>query len=183
MCGMALGQAACKVFSPYWYIPLEDLDESNQLATGEKPMVAANPNYRFPSAASHPVPPVHWLAVRVRHYFKRHPEVSWDEFLLDAVRREITFREQEDGENGPWHARPEGQGTGLWSAGRPPRTEADIRIHAWLHERLAALHRERHGLWPKLRRFLFGHRLVRWLALERRPWLTWPANLNGRNKL
>jgi hypothetical protein len=33
----------------------------------------------------------------------------------------------------------------------------DIRIHAWLTERLAVLHRERHGLWPRLRRFLSGH--------------------------
>jgi hypothetical protein len=37
----------------------------------------------------------------------------------------------------------------------PPLTEKDIRIHAWLNERLAVLHRERHSLRAKIRRFLF----------------------------
>jgi hypothetical protein len=41
---------------------------------------------------------------------------------------------------------------------RPPLTAEDLRIHAWITERLAALHRERHGPWAKLRRFLFGSR-------------------------
>jgi hypothetical protein len=39
---------------------------------------------------------------------------------------------------------------------RPPLTAEDLRIHAWIDERLAVLHRERHGLWAKARRFLFG---------------------------
>ena len=50
-------------------------------------------------------------------------------------------------------------------AGRPLSAK-DIRIHAWLSERLAVLQHERHGLWPKLRRFLFGNRLARWLGLQ-----------------
>jgi hypothetical protein len=33
-------------------------------------------------------------------------------------------------------------------------TAKDLRIHASINERLATLHRERHGLWAKLRRFL-----------------------------
>src|SRR5262249_46294801 len=37
-----------------------------------------------------------------------------------------------------------------------PPTEEDIRIHAWLAKRLAALDRERHGLWPRILRFLRG---------------------------
>jgi hypothetical protein len=41
---------------------------------------------------------------------------------------------------------------------RPPLTAEDLRIHAWINERLAALHRERHGPWAKLLRFLFGSR-------------------------
>ena len=40
---------------------------------------------------------------------------------------------------------------------RPPLTAEDLRIHAWINERLAALYRERHGPWAKLRRFLFGN--------------------------
>ena len=37
---------------------------------------------------------------------------------------------------------------------RTPPTEEDVRIQAWLNERLLALHRERYGLWPRLLRFL-----------------------------
>jgi hypothetical protein len=48
---------------------------------------------------------------------------------------------------------------------RRPLTAEDVRIHAWLSRRLAVLHYERHGLWPKLRRLLFGNRLARWLGL------------------
>jgi hypothetical protein len=111
-------------------------------------MAAVNRNDRCPSARSNPTPPVNRLAERVRHYFHRHPEVSREEFLLEAVRREMHRRE------GPWAP-----------ARLPPSTE-EIRIHAGLTERLAAFDYERHGLWPKFRRFLFGNRLVRWLGLQ-----------------
>jgi hypothetical protein len=37
---------------------------------------------------------------------------------------------------------------------RQPLTEEDTRIHAWLHERLALLHYERYGLWPRANRLL-----------------------------
>jgi hypothetical protein len=52
------------------------------------------------------------------------------------------------------------------ATGRQPPSAKDIRLHAWLAERMAILHHERHGLWPKLRRFLIGNRLVRWLRLQ-----------------
>jgi hypothetical protein len=39
---------------------------------------------------------------------------------------------------------------------RPPLTAEDLRIHAWIDERLALLHRERQGLWAKVRRFLLA---------------------------
>ncbi len=123
-------------------------------------MVAANPNDRIPSDGSNPVPPVNRLAERVRHYLAR------EKFLLEAVRREIDFREQRETENGAGPARREGEGTNRWSTARPPLSAEDIRLHAWLTERLAVLHYERYGLWPKLRRFLFGNRLVRWLGLQ-----------------
>jgi len=45
-----------------------------------------------------------------------------------------------------------------WTRVRPglrqPLTEEDTRIHALLNERLAALHHERHGLWPRANRLL-----------------------------
>jgi hypothetical protein len=139
----------------------EDFNEAGCLTRGEKLMVASNPNDRSPSAGSGLVPPVNRLAERVRHYFDRHPEASQEEFLLDAVGREIVVREREDDGNGHLHTRPEGQRTGPRSGYRPPLTEEDIRIHAWLNERLAALHRERNGLWSKIRRLLFGNHLAR----------------------
>jgi hypothetical protein len=125
-------------------------------------MVAANPNDRFPSGGSDPVPPVN----RLRHAFDQHPEVFREEFLPEAVRRAIRLGEQWGTGNGAGPVRREGQGTGRWSTARPPRSAEDIRVHAWLLERLAAHHYERNGLWPRLRRFLFGNRLVRWLGLH-----------------
>jgi hypothetical protein len=44
------------------------------------------------------------------------------------------------------------------SGDRPPLTAEDLRIHAWINQRLAALHRERHGLWAKVRRVLLRNR-------------------------
>jgi hypothetical protein len=38
---------------------------------------------------------------------------------------------------------------------RPPSPE-EIRFHAWLNERLAALQPSREGVWLRIRRFLFG---------------------------
>ena len=43
---------------------------------------------------------------------------------------------------------------------RPSLTAKDLRIHASINERLATLHRERHSIWAKLRRFLFGNLLL-----------------------
>jgi hypothetical protein len=104
------------------------------------------------------------LTERVRHYFDRHPDVAREQFLLEAVRKEIDFREQREAEHGAGPARRHGEGTNrpstVW---RRPSAE-DLRLHAWLTERLEAVSYERHGLWPNLRRFLFGNRLVRWLG-------------------
>jgi hypothetical protein len=119
-------------------------------------VVPRNRIWRFWPAASRAVPPVDPMAGRVRHPFARHPEVSHEGPWRDAVPRESNPRE--------------GQEASPWSADWPPLTEEEgIRFHAWLNGRLAALDRERHGLWPTIRRFLFGNRLVRWLASGSRP--------------
>jgi hypothetical protein len=127
-------------------------------------MVAANPNDRIPSAGCNPIPPVNRLAERVRHYFDQHLGVSREQFLLEAIRREIDFREQRETENGAEPAQREDEGTDRWSTARPTLSAEVIRLQGWLSERLAMVNYERHGLWPKLRRFLFGNRLVRWLG-------------------
>jgi hypothetical protein len=153
----------CEVCGP---ILSEDLDEVDCVTTGEKNMVASNPNNRFQYAGSNAVPPVNRLAERVRHYFDQHPEVSRQEFLLEAVLREIHFREQREKGNKAGTERRGGDGTSRWFTPWPPLSAEDVRIHARLMERLAALNYERYGLWPRLRRFLFADRLVRWLGIR-----------------
>jgi hypothetical protein len=125
-------------------------------------MVAANPNHRVSSARPEPRPPLKYLAERVRHHF----EISWEEFLRVAVQKEIHFREQREAKNRARLPYLQGQGTSRWSTARPRLSAEDIRIHAQLSERLALLNYERHGLWPKLRRFLFGNHMLRWLGLQ-----------------
>jgi hypothetical protein len=115
-------------------------------------MVAANPNDRVLSLGSNPTPPVNRLAQRLLRYLDQHPEVSREEFLHEAVRREIDRRE--------------GQGATRRPTTRTPLTAEDIRIHAWLSDRLEMLHYERYSLWPRLRRFLLGNPLARWLGLQ-----------------
>ena len=39
---------------------------------------------------------------------------------------------------------------------QPPLTAEDIRIHTWINERLAVLHRERHSLWARIKRAIFS---------------------------
>jgi hypothetical protein len=57
--------------------------------------------------------------------------------------------------NGPHRPRQVRMSAG-WTRARPghrqPLTEEDLRIHAWLNERLAVVHYERHGLWPRANR-------------------------------
>jgi len=43
---------------------------------------------------------------------------------------------------------------------RPPLTDYDVRVHAWLTDRMRLLGHERHGLWAKLRRLLFDNPLI-----------------------
>jgi hypothetical protein len=125
-------------------------------------MVAANPNDRIPPAVLNPVPPVNRLAKRVRHY----SELARETFLLDAGRGKIDFRQQRETRDGTEPARRQSEGANKWFTARPQLSAEDIRLHAWLSERLAALHRERYGLWPRFRRFLFDNRLGRWLGLH-----------------
>jgi hypothetical protein len=126
-------------------------------------MVAAHPNYRFPSTGSNTSPAVSQLAQRVDDYFSQHPDVSRQEFLLEALQREIRFREQREARNGAGLGHGEAQWSTGWSHARSPLSAEDTRIHRWLVERLARVDYERHGLWPRLKRLLFENRLVRWL--------------------
>jgi len=127
-------------------------------------MVPANWNNRVPPDGFNALPPANRLAARVRYYFDQHPGVSRQEFLLEAVQRQMHFHERTETEQGTGLARWQRRAITRWSTARPPLSAEDIRLHAWLSERLAVLHRERYGLLPKLRRLLFGNRLARWLG-------------------
>lgn len=95
----------------------------------------------------------------LRQYFVQHPEVEPREFVLQAVENEIVSREGQESKrrrfaraNRPWRD----------AAERP--TAEDVRIHAWLQNRLMRLHQERSGLRAKMHRFFTGNRVVRWLT-------------------
>jgi hypothetical protein len=141
----------------------EHFDQADRLRGG-KLMSAANSSNRIWFSRAKTVPPVNRVVEHVRHYFDQHPEVPPEEFLLEALRREVHFREQKEpvGELGLACRKSQRayRRFSVW----PQVTAEDIRFHAWLNERLAALDYERHGLWPKVRELLFGNRLVRWLA-------------------
>ncbi len=114
-------------------------------------MPAANPNNSIPSVGFNSVPPINHLGDRIRHYFDQHPEVSREKFLMEAVRREIDYREQRE------RARPrrgKNEATRSTAARSQPNAE-DLRVRASVAQRLAVFHYERCGLWPKVRRFFF----------------------------
>jgi hypothetical protein len=109
-------------------------------------MVAPDLNHHIAATAHQGMSQGNPVGERLRHYFDRHPEVFRQEFLLDAVRRELLIREQTETRN---------------SSPRSSISAADIAVHAWLSQRLAMLHAERDGIWGRLRRFFFGNRSVR----------------------
>ncbi len=96
-------------------------------------MITRNPTGRFQRIALNRVPQANRLATRLRHYFDQHPQVSREDFFLDAIQKEMDSRAL----NIPL-----------------PLTDEDRRIHAWLNERLSLLPRQRHRWWAKVRRFL-----------------------------
>lgn len=108
-------------------------------------MVASNTNRYLSRTTPNPNVPAGVLAGRVRRYFRRHPDVTREQFLVDAVGHELRRREDRE------------------AAGRTPLTKEDIRIHVWLNQRLAVLHRERHGFGARMRRFFLRNHLLRWL--------------------
>jgi hypothetical protein len=123
-------------------------------------MKSANSSARhWFTRANTTVPPVNRLSERVRQYFDLHLGVTAEKLSCESLRPELPPRKQKEtvNENELGLARRRFNN-------RPPLTAEDIRFHAWLSERLAVLDYERHGLWPKVRRFLVSNRLVRWLA-------------------
>jgi hypothetical protein len=86
------------------------------------------------------------LKARIGHYLDRHPEVPPDQFFLEAVGHEID--------------RCEGCGQSTRRqtvdrvARRPRPTTEDVRLHAWLADRLVIVTRRRRSFWRRLATFL-----------------------------
>jgi hypothetical protein len=106
------------------------------------------------SSSSKLVLPANYLAEPVRRYLDHHMAFSQEVFLMHALRWEDIYSKQKNKRNGPWKNRL--NGPLMMIIPRRPLSDDDIRIHASLFERLAALHRERHGLWAKVRRLFLG---------------------------
>jgi hypothetical protein len=78
------------------------------------------------------------LADRVRSYLADHPEVTTEEFLRSAVRREIAHR-----------VRVEHNVATRIAA---PLSEDDLRLHAGLAQRTLALHPQPRSVWERLQK-------------------------------
>jgi hypothetical protein len=93
-------------------------------------MSMVNKDSRFRVAASQAVVPLDCLKARVRHYLDEHPQVSWQEFLLDAIQNEIARREPGTPAIGWGDSRWGSRGTRRWAYHRHRLTAEDIRLHA-----------------------------------------------------
>lgn len=85
------------------------------------------------------------LAERLGNYFAQVPGASPEEFLLEAVRKEMVFRENTLNGGRPWGT-PTHAGAAYRSAAfQPPPAETlpPEAIHGWLCQRLAQLPRPR----------------------------------------
>jgi hypothetical protein len=85
------------------------------------------------------------LVERLRRYFASVPGASPEEFLLEAVAREIDHRERTLNNGQPCRASAESAHSSSQSTFRPsPKaTLATDDIHPWLCEQLAKLHYQR----------------------------------------
>jgi len=123
-------------------------------------MIAVNPCHDNSPAGYHAAALVRPLAERVRHYLCRHPEITREEFLLEAVRREIRFCEQRETMSRVANMRAVDEETRHPPGPQRPLSAEDMRVRASLAQRVASLHYQRYGLWPRVRRFLVGLRFT-----------------------
>jgi len=106
-------------------------------------MYDENPDYLIWSASS--VPARNYKTRYIRRYM-RQPVMSREALVAVALWRQLKPGDRNY------------VGDPLLSpraTERRPLTDEEVRFHADLCNRLAALTRERYGLWPRIRRFLF----------------------------
>ncbi len=95
-----------------------------------------------------PSPSLRALAANLRWYLSRHPETSWEQFMADAVAREIGRRT-----SAPRRAAPRFQKDGrqmhLRLASITTTTIDDVQMVGWLDDRLDAYYASHRGFWTK----------------------------------
>jgi hypothetical protein len=106
-------------------------------------MYDENPDYLIWSASS--VSARNYRTTYIRR-FMRQPVMSREALLAVALWRQLDRGERNCVDN----SFPEQE-----TAIRPQPTDEEVRFHVGLSNRLMALNRERYGLWPRIRRFLF----------------------------
>jgi hypothetical protein len=130
-------------------------------------MVAQNNSPRLSNVSLDIKPTTARLIQQIETYFVAHPELSWENFLLSALQRELVFRNW----NGKGGNRPlvriRSSESSEPTVSRPSLTESDMRFHALLAARVAALHRPKHGCWP-ISEFLLRNPFCRFVQAYRR---------------
>ena len=115
-------------------------------------MVASSHDMRHLVPTSWPIRQVdpNELGQQVEHYFHIHPEVARSAFLLDAVRHELAVREQADRQSNEV----------VFDETHLRESVDNVDRSARLASRVAELNYQRHGVWPRLRRFFTHARLA-----------------------
>jgi hypothetical protein len=96
------------------------------------------------------------IATWLKDFFQRNPDVSRQDFLLHAIKTELAYRERRDTTPWPRAAHAGKTWTASPAAHQSPPAEEARRAEDLVAERLMALNYQRHGLWPRIQRFLTG---------------------------
>jgi hypothetical protein len=99
-----------------------------------------------------------------RHRFGRRRDLAHANLLPQSEWSETDLGEQKKTDDGAGPARPMDDEVNRELTDPYPVSAEEIRLHAWLMERLMLLHHERYGWWPRIRRFLFDSRPIRQLV-------------------
>jgi hypothetical protein len=82
------------------------------------------------------------LAERVQNYLRSVPGASPEQFLLEAVRKEIDHRERKLNRGKPWRSSPSQDPADSQFRPHPQDTLPTEAIHHWLCHRLLILYRQ-----------------------------------------
>jgi len=110
-------------------------------------MVARNISWSLAHVPRDGMPSTHEVAQQIETYFATHPEISWENFLLSALQRELDVRNWNHQSCKRLLACVLNSESSELTASRPSFTVSDVRLHAMLAARVVALNRPKHGRW------------------------------------